>query len=100
MEKDFFFNDPATTEIYTLSLHDALPFCAADDRPALDDQGLHPGARQVRRRHEAVVSGPQHDDVERFAHHPRPRMNLTVQSSDPAVRPRPIPKSRSSAGPE
>src|SRR5436309_6727759 len=22
---DFFFNDPATTEIYTLSLHDALP---------------------------------------------------------------------------
>ena len=21
----FFFNDPATTEIYTLSLHDALP---------------------------------------------------------------------------
>src|SRR5690606_41948550 len=24
---DFFFNDPATTEIYTLSLHDALPIC-------------------------------------------------------------------------
>src|SRR5437899_8823436 len=23
-----FFNDPATTEIYTLSLHDALPICA------------------------------------------------------------------------
>src|ERR1039458_6717413 len=22
-----FFNDPATTEIYTLSLHDALPIC-------------------------------------------------------------------------
>src|SRR2546427_4716016 len=27
----FFFNDTATTEIYTLSLHDALPIC----RPAL-----------------------------------------------------------------
>src|SRR5260370_8941102 len=34
MEKDvdlhrrlFFFNDTATTEIYTLSLHDALPIC-------------------------------------------------------------------------
>src|SRR6185369_18033241 len=27
----FFFNDTATTEIYTLSLHDALPIC----------QGLH-----------------------------------------------------------
>src|SRR3712207_9519901 len=26
----FFFNDTATTEIYTLSLHDALPICRAD----------------------------------------------------------------------
>src|SRR5688572_31542037 len=24
---DFFYNDTATTEIYTLSLHDALPIC-------------------------------------------------------------------------
>src|SRR3712207_6831604 len=32
----FFFNDTATTEIYTLSLHDALPICAqpADERGA------------------------------------------------------------------
>src|SRR2546422_9055789 len=34
----FFFNDTATTEIYTLSLHDALPICqvsaAAPQRPA------------------------------------------------------------------
>src|SRR5690349_23462234 len=26
----FFFNDTATTEIYTLSLHDALPICSHD----------------------------------------------------------------------
>src|SRR5260370_40950228 len=26
----FFFNDTATTEIYTLSLHDALPICRLD----------------------------------------------------------------------
>src|SRR5258707_9881786 len=26
----FFFNDTATTEIYTLSLHDALPICGVD----------------------------------------------------------------------
>src|SRR2546425_3287770 len=26
----FFFNDTATTEIYTLSLHDALPICSSD----------------------------------------------------------------------
>src|SRR5438552_19190231 len=37
----FFFNDPATTEIYTLSLHDALPICRPDDVP---------GARARRRR--------------------------------------------------
>src|SRR2546430_16851906 len=30
----FFFNDPATTEIYTLSLHDALPICGAAKSPA------------------------------------------------------------------
>src|SRR5215472_9950920 len=28
----FFFNDTATTEIYTLSLHDALPICGGSDR--------------------------------------------------------------------
>src|ERR1041385_701219 len=27
MSRCFFFNDTATTEIYTLSLHDALPIC-------------------------------------------------------------------------
>src|SRR3712207_8995069 len=31
----FFFNDTATTEIYTLSLHDALPISAPDARLAL-----------------------------------------------------------------
>src|SRR5258708_21870197 len=32
----FFFNDTATTEIYTLSLHDALPIC-----PGLDGSRRH-----------------------------------------------------------
>src|SRR5437867_7022934 len=27
----FFFNDTSTTEIYTLSLHDALPICIGDN---------------------------------------------------------------------
>src|SRR3712207_6245055 len=31
----FFFNDTATTEIYTLSLHDALPICKNRDQPEL-----------------------------------------------------------------
>src|SRR5258707_10878656 len=30
----FFFNDTATTEIYTLSLHDALPICRQAPGPA------------------------------------------------------------------
>src|SRR3712207_7910499 len=29
----FFFNDTATTEIYTLSLHDALPICRGHVQP-------------------------------------------------------------------
>src|SRR3712207_8383865 len=34
----FFFNDTATTEIYTLSLHDALPILLTDDRiRSIDD---------------------------------------------------------------
>src|SRR5258708_37312467 len=32
----FFFNDTATTEIYTLSLHDALPICVVRTR----DRGI------------------------------------------------------------
>src|SRR3712207_7169670 len=39
----FFFNDTATTEIYTLSLHDALPILAAlRDRDQRLVQQLHP----------------------------------------------------------
>src|SRR5437879_7821286 len=35
----FFFNDTSTTEIYTLSLHDALPIWDADGREYLDFAG-------------------------------------------------------------
>src|SRR2546430_10305617 len=58
----FFFNDTATTEIYTLSLHDALPIFlvldaegGADGAPALgefavgDDQGPLAGDRKSTR---------------------------------------------------
>src|SRR5438067_10507541 len=38
----FFFNDTATTEIYTLPLHDALPIFSVIHRPALlRNQGHH-----------------------------------------------------------
>src|SRR2546427_6079337 len=39
----FFFNDTATTEIYTLSLHDALPICHALRAVARACRGGHAG---------------------------------------------------------
>src|SRR5215475_15491511 len=45
----FFFNDTATTEIYTLSLHDALPI-------SLDTRAASRGRRSLR----AVARGAQH----------------------------------------
>src|SRR5438876_6901108 len=37
----FFYNDPATTEIYTLSLHDALPISKSCPTLAVDDTPIH-----------------------------------------------------------
>src|SRR2546428_12125095 len=52
----FFFNDTATTEIYTLSLHDALPIYPAAHTPPPAD-AAHP-ARRARRRVPAPQRGP------------------------------------------
>src|SRR3989441_11469191 len=52
----FFFNDTATTEIYTLSLHDALPILPDDGavrRRATERQRVTPGL-QLRERHRPV----------------------------------------------
>src|SRR2546422_4565724 len=35
-DRFFFFNDTATTEIYTLSLHDALPICRLGCAPQVN----------------------------------------------------------------
>ena len=46
----FFFNDTATTEIYTLSLHDALPICGKQARTVRKGADVHlqgtPGKRE------------------------------------------------------
>src|SRR5260370_33252745 len=42
----FFFNDTATTEIYTLSLHDALPICASVPHGQASHLGTHCGERR------------------------------------------------------
>src|SRR5438552_19136207 len=51
----FFFNDTATTEIYTLSLHDALPILGHHQpREADDQEQTNPSGQPVERarRHE------------------------------------------------
>src|SRR2546422_6428829 len=61
----FFFNDTATTEIYTLSLHDALPICVAD-------------ANAFPRNAEVLTHGmfiPAHD-------HYRPRTHMFLLTDD------------------
>src|SRR5688572_31503480 len=50
----FFFNDTATTEIYTLSLHDALPICGS---VALSPK-RGPRPRPLKMRSGAVVRSP------------------------------------------
>src|SRR2546430_11608881 len=57
----FFFNDPATTEIYTLPLHDALPISLRQ----LVERHLLPHLVLARRRHELVPARDAHlvDDV-------------------------------------
>src|SRR5229473_8720937 len=55
----FFFNDTATTEIYTLSLHDALPI---NEDPVLLVQ--HPQRRLVQRR-----GAPVNDPIARSEEH-------------------------------
>src|SRR2546430_6706196 len=51
----FFFNDTATTEIYTLSLHDALPISSAHE------QQPEPGHRGVRHSSEEGGNVPERD---------------------------------------
>src|SRR5258708_26614536 len=68
----FFFNDTATTEIYTLSLHDALPICrggaaALLAREAVGKQARGQGQPQRRRHagdrseeHTSELQSPDH----------------------------------------
>src|SRR5207249_8492966 len=55
----FFFIDPPTTELYTLSLHDALPISAPE-------AGRRPGVGGVRRPRAGAGRGRLHRDARRF----------------------------------
>src|SRR6266581_9289174 len=57
----FFFNDTATTEIYTLSLHDALPIYRhrEDDRRQAE-QGVGAGDAERSEEHTSELQSPVH----------------------------------------
>src|SRR2546430_17258699 len=57
----FFFNDTATTEIYTLSLHDALPIYPRRDSLHPADAVAWRGARAVRSRGPVATVGTRGD---------------------------------------
>src|SRR5258708_13947756 len=69
MASSFFFNDTATTEIYTLSLHDALPISQdngnpADARPGIRYSGAggqsQGGDCQRSEEHTSELQSPDH----------------------------------------
>src|SRR3712207_7358716 len=77
----FFFNDTATTEIYTLSLHDALPIFVQRDRRAERLRQVHAAARAgpadaARRRPDAARR-----PVDLRAADPRDRKSTRLNSS-------------------
>src|SRR3712207_8982834 len=74
----FFFNDTATTEIYTLSLHDALPICsAASARPTRT-----PPSRAASTWRSARPTSAPGPPTSTSATTPRPRSTSTPRSEE------------------
>src|SRR3712207_2200885 len=79
----FFFNDTATTEIYTLSLHDALPICL-DHRSA--DPGLLAGWLQdhwgIENRVHHVRDVTHGEDASRIRTGTAPQLMAALRNTD------------------
>src|SRR3712207_7728477 len=75
----FFFNDTATTEIYTLSLHDALPILhrVRDGHPELHEPQHH--HQQQPQQHPVLARGPE--PPERRAAEQEDRKSTRLNSS-------------------
>src|SRR3712207_8308124 len=75
----FFFNDTATTEIYTLSLHDALPICPSHARRRRPDRSL----RRLRTAVRAAAAKRNAEDVRRIParHADQDRKSTRLNSS-------------------
>src|SRR5688572_31106385 len=69
----FFFNDTATTEIYTLSLHDALPICLnVDGMNIISNDGSNKLNRSRKARERVSVQQECRDRKSGSAGMPRP----------------------------
>src|SRR6267142_4485611 len=75
----FFFNDTATTEIYTLSLHDALPILRAEVAPS--------GVHRADRYHQLVAGGAlQHVAVDPGLQRPLDVLDVRMHRQDDDAR--------------
>src|SRR2546422_10573481 len=74
----FFFNDTATTEIYTLSLHDALPICGSLELVELVGElmGLHHHDRQGELQPDALLEEPRAQQQQRAQDDDRRRLQI------------------------
>src|SRR5256886_8291925 len=80
----FFFNDTATTEIYTLSLHDALPILSNEVRVTGGDEKTRFALSGGQLNQRGIVKGM--DFVRRsvrfnFDHRPNPRLRVGTSTS-------------------
>src|SRR2546430_8526274 len=76
----FFFNDTATTEIYTLALHDALPISRDLQRRALEPRHRRQPRRRVR---DAPGGGAPHEAAAlRETHRDDVRRGLPMRAGD------------------
>src|SRR5688572_31735990 len=72
----FFFNDPATTEIYTLSLHDALPISGMKAPNAVATPVIHPSRIGV------LVASPILSSSRTFSSSARSGSSITCRSEE------------------
>src|SRR5687768_18493794 len=78
----FFFNDTATTEIYTLSLHDALPIYIALDGACGADGDFDPGTRRLQGRRYYLLADrrrPRHSRSEEHTSELQSRLHLVCR---------------------
>src|SRR2546422_8358989 len=79
----FFFNDTATTEIYTLSLHDALPISRIDN--SRSSFSLFGGKRSVRLARRSCSAGREGESAPLRGGSPRKAPHTHIDTDEPLM---------------